>query len=296
MTEVNFLSHLKELRFRLIVCLSAFVVASLGAWPFRDQTLAFLMTPVLDLLPPGESLKFFALQDAFSLNFKVSIWAGLIFSSPITLYQIWAFCAPALKPSEKKKVPLLALLALSLLLAGVCFAYFLVWPITFNFFLGFSSSSIRPLLAGDRYLSLIIGLTVAFALAFQLPLILMFLGRLGLITAQTLKKYRPYAIIAFFVIGAILTPPDVLSQCCLALTLWFLYELSALLLPRKPVDPELEQLEQINPYEGQSEDPSKDQLAKRLENGHQDPLADKLEKNRPTSPPTNAPAEPGAPA
>ncbi|MDR1609044.1 MAG: twin-arginine translocase subunit TatC [Deltaproteobacteria bacterium] len=255
MSEDNFLSHLKELRSRIIISLLAIAVGTLGAWPLADQILEFLMAPVIDLLPPGESLKYFALQDAFALNLKVSLWAGLILAAPITLYQIWAFCAPALKPSEKKKVPQLAALAFGLVVAGVAFAYYLVWPITFNFFLGFSSAAIRPVLAGDRYLSLIFGLTASFALAFQLPLILMFLGRLGLISSQTLKKIRPYAIIGFFVIGAILTPPDVLSQCCLALTLWLLYELSLLLLPKnlapKP-ELEAESLEDQSPQDSQS--------------------------------------------
>jgi molybdopterin-guanine dinucleotide biosynthesis protein A len=113
--------------------------------------------------------------------------------------------------------------------------------LTFRFFLGFTSDNIQPLLAGKEYLSLVMGLTLVFALAFQMPLALMFLGRLGLITVKTLKKYRPYAIVGFFVIGAILTPPDAVSQCFLALTLILLYELSILLLPKPKNDLDLDE-------------------------------------------------------
>jgi sec-independent protein translocase protein TatC len=201
------------------------------------------MAPILKFLPPGESLKFFALADAFTLNLKVSLWTGLLVSSPFTLYQLWAFLAPGLLPQEKKKVPILSLMAFVLFALGVLFAYFLVWPLTFQFFLGFSSPTIQPLLAGKEYVSLVLGLTLVFALAFQLPLALMFLGKLGLVTADTLKKYRPYAIVGFFVVGAILTPPDVLSQCFLAITLCLLYELSVLLTP-KAKKPDLEESEE----------------------------------------------------
>jgi hypothetical protein len=126
----------------------------------------------------------------------------------------------------------MAFFALILFFLGVGFAYFLVWPSLFGFFLAFQTPTIQPVLAGDRYLSLVMGLTLVFALAFQMPLVLMFLGRLGIITADTLKKRRPYAIIGFFVLGAILTPPDAVSQCFLAVTLLILYEISVFLLPK----------------------------------------------------------------
>jgi sec-independent protein translocase protein TatC len=239
------------------------------------------MDPVLAFLPSGESLRFFGLQDAFTLNLKISLWAGLLISSPLSLYELWAFCAPGLNPSERKRVPRLAFLALFLFLAGVSFAYFLVWPLTFRFFLGFSSETIRPLLAGDQYLSLVMGLTLVFALAFQLPLILMFLGKIGLITSQTLKKYRPYAIIAFFVIGAILTPPDAVSQCFLAGTLCLLYELSVFLVP-KPQPEEPEELENEKIEEDEKEARAKAEKA------------DEKASPEPTGEPTDEPAsEPG---
>jgi sec-independent protein translocase protein TatC len=231
---MGFLEHLRELRKRLIISVLTVTVGTFLAFPRAGQMLDLLMKPVLKYLPPGEGLKFFGLADAFALNIKISLWAGLILTSPITLYQIWAFCAPGLNKSEKRKVPSLVFLATFLLLCGVAFAYFLVWPVTFGFFLGFSTETIQPMLAGDLYLSLALGLVAVFALAFQLPLILMFLGHIGLITPQLLKKFRPYAVIIFFIIGAILTPPEAISQCFLALTLILLYELSIFLMRSKP--------------------------------------------------------------
>jgi sec-independent protein translocase protein TatC len=257
---MSFLEHFRELRCRLLRSVLAVLAGTLLAWPQAGAILELLMNPVLKFLPPGQGLKFFSLPDAFALNLKISLGAGLIGTAPFTLYQIWAFCAPGLKPGEKKKVPALAALASGLLLLGVAFAYFLVWPITFSFFLGFSSPALEPVLAGDQYLSLALGLVAVFALAFQLPLVLMFLGRLGLISSKHLKKYRRYAILGFFIIGAILTPPEALSQCILALTLIGLYELSIFLMgppKEQAADPEEQSLEE-EPYAARAEDP--DQL------------------------------------
>ncbi|MDR1085155.1 MAG: twin-arginine translocase subunit TatC [Deltaproteobacteria bacterium] len=236
---MGFLDHLRELRRRLLIAVTVAAAGTLMAWPYSGAILELLMKPVLKFLPDGQGLKFFALPEAFSLNLKISLWAGLIATSPVTLYQLWAFCAPGLKQEEKRRVPALAALATFLLLLGTSFAYFLVWPVTFGFFLGFSSPVLQPMLDGSRYISLALSLVAVFALTFQLPLILMFLGRLGLITAQMLKKFRRYAVVIFFIIGAVLTPPDALSQCFLALTLIFLYELSIILIgPPKKEEPQ----------------------------------------------------------
>jgi sec-independent protein translocase protein TatC len=188
---------------------------------------------VLKELPAGQTLVFTGLEDAFLLTFKTSLWAGILLSSPWWLWQTWAFVAPALTNLEKKAVPRLTFLATILLVGGAAFAYFLAFPLAFKFFLAFSSEVLRPLPAADRYLSLAMGLILAFALAFQLPLVLMLLNRLGLVEAEGLRRGRRYAVIAFFIVGAILTPPDVASQVALALVLMGLYELSILLTSRR---------------------------------------------------------------
>jgi sec-independent protein translocase protein TatC len=222
--------HLGELRRRLLYILLFVLAGSVAAWQFAQDILGLVMRPLLSYLPPEQGLIFTGLQDAFAITFKISLWAGAIVSSPLWLYQIWAFVAPGLRPGEKAKVPGMVALATALLLAGVAFAYFLAFPITFRFFLTFSSETLMPLLAADRYLSLAMGLVAAFAISFQLPLILMFLGRLNIVSSRFLKKYRSYAIVIIFVLAAVLTPPDVMSQCLLAVTLILLYELSIFLI------------------------------------------------------------------
>ena len=231
--EMSFIGHLTELRARLIKSLVGVVAACLAAWNLAEPILNFVLRPVLKVLPEGQSLIFTGLQDAFLITLKVSLWAGVMLSSPWWLYQLWAFVAPALKPGEKKMAVPLAALAFILLLAGAAFAYFLAFPLAFQFFIGFSSEALTPLLAVDRYCSLALSLILAFALAFQLPLALMFLERLGLIEAATLRRHRRYAILLAFILGAVMTPPDVVSQVLLAGALLLLYELSILLMGRK---------------------------------------------------------------
>ncbi|MDR0620258.1 MAG: twin-arginine translocase subunit TatC [Deltaproteobacteria bacterium] len=231
--SLTFFDHLSELRRRLIACLAAVAILTLASWNFAEPILALIMDPVLRLLPDGSSLIYSGLPDAFSVTFKVSLWTGAVLSAPFCLYQIWAFVAPGLMPDEKAKVPTLTVLASVLFLAGLAFAYFLAFPITFGFFLKFSSETMRPLLAVDRYMSLVMSLALAFALSFQLPLALTFLARLGLVTPAFLRKQRAYAIVAIFVLAAVLTPPDVISQIVLAAALMALYELSIFLVLRE---------------------------------------------------------------
>jgi sec-independent protein translocase protein TatC len=231
--EPGFLDHLAELRRRLIYCLILTTILSAVAWNFADALLGLIMEPVLRWLPEDRSLIYTGLPDAFSITFKTSLWAGVLASAPFCLYQLWAFVAPGLKEEERAKVPLLTGLATALFLAGAAFAYFLAFPITFKFFLTFSSEAMRPLLAADRYLSLVMSLMLAFALAFQMPLVLTFLAGLGLIGPEFLKKNRSYAIIVIFIVAAVLTPPDVVSQIFLAAALIVLYEFSLLMVARQ---------------------------------------------------------------
>jgi sec-independent protein translocase protein TatC len=230
---MTFIGHLAELRSRLIKSLLGVAAGCLAAWNLAEPVLGLVLKPVLKVLPEGQSLIFTGLQDAFLITLKVSLWAGVMLSAPWWLYQVWAFVAPALRPGEKKMAGPLAALAFGLLLAGAAFAYFLALPLAFRFFIGFSSEVLTPLLAVDRYCSLALSLILAFALAFQLPLALMFLERLGLIEAATLRRHRRYAILLAFVLAAVLTPPDVVSQVLLAGALLLLYELSLLLMKRQ---------------------------------------------------------------
>lgn len=228
--DMNLIGHLAELRLRLIKGLVFICVGCLLCWNFAGTIMAVLLRPALKALPSGQGLVYTGLQDGFLITFKTSLWAGFLVSSPLWLYQLWAFIAPAMTRNEKKSANSMAALGALLLLAGASFSYYLVLPLVFDFFLTFSSDHLQPLLAIDRYYSLTLSMVLAFALSFQLPLFLMFLGHLGLIGPDTLRRNRRYAILAAFIIGAFLTPPDVVSQVILAAALLALYELSIILM------------------------------------------------------------------
>lgn len=226
--KMPFLEHLAELRARLIKAFLGVLAGCPVCWNFSGTIMGLLLRPVLKVLPEGQGLIYTGLQDGFVIALKTSLWAGFFLSSPFWVYQLWAFAAPAMKQQEKKIIPALTALAVALMAVGAAFAYFLAFPLTFNFFLTFSTDHLHPLLAVDRYFSL----ALAFAMAFQLPLVLMVLGRMGLVSPQNLRRHRRYAILAAFVVGAVLTPPDVISQVLLASSLLALYELSILLIGR----------------------------------------------------------------
>jgi sec-independent protein translocase protein TatC len=226
---MSLFDHLSELRRRLIYSLICVLVLTMAAWNFAPAILDFVMSPVISLLPNGASLYYTGLPDAFSVTFRVSLWTGAVAGAPFCLYQLWAFVAPGLLPEEKAKVPLLTFMATLLFLLGTLFAYLVAFPMTFKFFLAFSSEAMTPLLTVDRYMSLVMGMVLAFALSFQLPLVLMFLSKLGVVGSDFLKKKRAYAVVVIFILAAVLTPPDVISQIILAGTLILLYELSVFL-------------------------------------------------------------------
>jgi sec-independent protein translocase protein TatC len=231
--RMGFFEHLAELRRRLIVCVIIIAVFTAAAWNYADVILDLVMDPVLRYLPREKSLVYTGLPDAFSVTFRIALWAGFVASAPLTMWQLWAFVAPGLRREERSKVPVLTLLATVLFLSGVAFAYFVAFPLTFRFFLTFSSDVMQPLLTVDRYMSLVMSLVLAFALSFQLPLVLMFLARLGIVGPEFLSKNRSYAIVVIFVVAAFLTPPDVVSQIILAAALMLLYEFSVLLVRRQ---------------------------------------------------------------
>lgn len=224
------LAHLAELRRRLLRCLLALLAAFLLCWNFDQELAALLLAPLQAALPPHSQVIFFSLPEGFLAYLNVAFVASIFISSPFLFYQIWAFISPGLRPSEKRLLLPIALASSFLFCSGALFAYFIVFPYCFSFFLSYANTFISATPSLRIYLGFAINLLLAFGLIFQMPLTAFFLGRLGLISPQTLIKKRPYAIVGAFVLGAILTPPDPVSQILMALPLLLLYELSIIVL------------------------------------------------------------------
>ena len=225
--KLPFLEHLEELRKRLIRCFIAVGVGFGAAYAFKEQLFQILIRPlVMVLKTSGDTMVFTGLPEAFFTYLKVSLLAGFIVALPVIFYEFWMFVAPGLYRKEKVVIIPIVVLSLFFFAVGALFAYFVVFPFGFKFFLGFASDTIRPLPSMKEYLSFSSKMLMAFGLAFELPLVLTGMARLGLVEVSFLKKNRKYALLIAFIAAAILTPPDVVSQVMLAVPLMVLYELS----------------------------------------------------------------------
>lgn len=240
-----FLSHLEELRKRLIHCAIAVGVGFAGSYAFAEQLFVILVTPLKAVLPDGEQLIFTHLPEMFFTYIKTSLVSGILLASPFIFYQLWLFIAPGLYKNEKRYVLPFVIISTILFTCGALFGYFVVFPFGFKFFIGFSSEYVRALPSVQQYFSFALKLLFAFGVVFELPVVIFFLTKMGIVTPETLKKKRKYAIMGTFVVGAILTPPDVITQCMMAVPLIVLYEIGILvskLARKKKDDPEEEEI------------------------------------------------------
>lgn len=217
-----FLAHLEELRWRIIKCLASILVGSVVIYFFSDQMLDFLTRPV-------RAVYFSGVTEAFAVRIKLSLYGGLILSVPVILYQAWQFVVPGLLEREVK-VALPVVVAATLFFAGGgAFCFFVVLPAGIKFLLTFGSAKLQPLITVDKYVSFVSFMVIAFGAVFELPVLAFVLGQLGIISHRTLAKGRRYAVVLIVILAAILTPtPDAFSQLMLAVPLYFLYELSIL--------------------------------------------------------------------
>ncbi len=229
--------HVSELRTRLLWAIVAMAIGTAISYHFVKDIYGFLVKPLADAMGPDDSqrLIYTDLTEAFFTYLKVSMFAGGFFTFPFLLLQIWLFVSPGLFPKEKKTVLPFLIASPLLFIMGGAIVYYIVLPLAWSFFLSFQSSgdeTVLPIMleakVGD-YLNLVMVLIFAFGLCFQLPVIMAFLAKAGMITAKTLVSKRRYAIVGIFVVAAILTPPDVISQFSLAVPLMGLYEISILL-------------------------------------------------------------------
>jgi sec-independent protein translocase protein TatC len=224
--KIPFTAHLEELRKRLITCFIAVAVGFALSYGFKEKLFNILTQPLIAVMDQGETLIYTGLPEAFFTFLKVSFLAGLMLASPVIIYQFWMFIAPGLYDREKRLLVPIVLLSSIFFVGGALFGYFIVFPYGFQFFLGFATETIRPMPAMKEYLSFSAKLLLAFGLVFELPLVITFLARLGIVTVPFLKKNRKYALLLFFVGAAILTPPDVVTQIMMAFPLMLLYEIS----------------------------------------------------------------------
>jgi sec-independent protein translocase protein TatC len=224
--KIPFTEHLEELRKRLIICFTAVGIGFVLSYGFKEKLFQILTRPLIRVMQTGDKLIFTGLPEAFFTYLKVAFLSGIILAAPVIFYQFWMFVAPGLYDKEKRLMAPIVFLSTFFFVGGAFFGYFIVFPYGFKFFLGFASEIIRPLPSMREYLGFASKLLLVFGLVFELPLIITFLARLGIVSVSFLKKNRKYALLLFFVGAAILTPPDVVTQIMMALPLMVLYEIS----------------------------------------------------------------------
>ncbi|MCX8048519.1 MAG: twin-arginine translocase subunit TatC [Methylohalobius sp.] len=226
--EQPFIAHLIELRSRLLKIIAVILVAFVGLAPFSDRLYTYLAGPLLKHLPTGSSMIAIDVASPFLAPFKLALVTAIFATMPFSLYQMWAFVAPGLYRHERRV--LLPLLVASTLLfyLGAAFAYFAVLPLIFKFMTATAPQGVAVMTDISRYLDFILTLFFAFGVAFEVPIATILAVWSGMTTRAALADKRPYVIVAAFVIGMILTPPDVVSQTLLAVPIWLLYELGLL--------------------------------------------------------------------
>lgn len=216
--KFSFFDHLDELIRRLTQCLIVMAVMACVFYAFIDKMLSFIIKPV-------GKVYFTAPGDAFTARMTLTILGGLLLSLPFILYQIWAFIAEGLKPDEKKYVLFFGPFSLGLFFMGAMFGYFVMVPISIQFLLSFSSDIVQPMITVKNYISFVGTWILACGITFELPLVLMFLTKIGIATPAFLIDKRRYAIVIILIISAIITPPDCVSQIIMAIPLIVLYEI-----------------------------------------------------------------------
>ena len=227
--EDSFLSHLLELRNRLIRALLSVGIVFICLFPWSKELYTLLAQPLLDTLPKGGQMIATDVVGVFLVPMKVTMMVAFLVALPYVLYQIWAFVAPGLYAHEKRLAIPLVMASALLFFMGMSFAYFLVFPTVFGFMSKVAPEGVAWMTDIDKYLSFVLSTFVAFGVTFEVPVVVIVLVRMGVVDIAKLKEWRPYVIVGAFVIGAIFTPPDVVSQVMLALPLWLLYELGIVL-------------------------------------------------------------------
>ncbi|MEA3361569.1 MAG: twin-arginine translocase subunit TatC [Thermodesulfobacteriota bacterium] len=221
-----FMAHLEELRKRLVVCAIAIGIGFIFSYIFSKNLFSLLVMPLKKVLPPDSSLIFTNLPEMFIAYIKVALISGTILALPVIFYEVWMFMVPALYKKERKYLIPFIVVSSVLFLGGALFGYFVVFPYGFKFFIGLATEDIQALPSVKQYFSFSIRLLLAFGVVFELPVVVFFLTKIGIVNPELMKKNRKFAILGSFAVSAILTPPDVATQVMMALPLIILYEVS----------------------------------------------------------------------
>lgn len=227
-TEDTFISHLIEMRDRLLRAVIAVVVVFIILFPWAQDLYALLAKPMLASLPQGGQMIATEVTTPFFVPIKVTMMAAFLLAMPWVFYQAWAFVAPGLYQHEKRIGVPLVIASVILFLLGMAFAYFLVFPVVFGFIVGVAPEGVAVMTDIGKYLDFVMTLFLAFGITFEVPVAVVLLVKMGMVSVAKLREIRPYVIVGAFVIGAIFTPPDVISQFMLAVPMWLLYELGIL--------------------------------------------------------------------
>ena len=235
--EESLMGHLLELRSRLLKGVLAVVVVFVALLPFANRIYAGLTAPLSKVLPPGTQLVAIEVASPFFIPIKVAFFVAVMLAMPVLIYQAWAFVAPGLYQHEKRLARPLLAAAMALFYIGCAFAWFLVLPAVFGFLTAVTPEGVAMMTDIGRYLDFVLVILLAFGLSFELPVAVVVLVLLNVVTPAQLREARGYVIVGVFVLAAIITPPDVVSQIMLAVPMWLLYELGILagvMLARKP--------------------------------------------------------------
>ena len=229
MSENSISSHLLELRSRLLKVIVLFIIFSIAGMPFATQIYSFVSTPLIELMPVGSSMIATEVASPFMAPIKLVIYIALVFSMPWLFYQIWMYMSPGLLDSEKDFAAPLMISTVILFFSGISFAFFIVCPIVFKFFIEMAPESILIMTDINQYLSFVFKLVFAFGIAFEIPIATLLLIRSGIASKKSMKSARPYLIVFFLFVGMLLTPPDVFSQLFLAIPMWLLFEIGLII-------------------------------------------------------------------
>lgn len=227
--QESFISHLIELRNRLIRAVASVVLIFICLFPWANDLYSLLAQPLIAKLPQGSQMIATGVASTFFIPLKVAMMAAFLVALPYVLYQMWAFIAPGLYQHERKLAMPLLVASVLLFFVGMAFAYFLVFPVVFGFLAGATPEGVNFAPDIGAYLDFVMTLFIAFGVTFEVPVVVILLVITNLVSVQKLREARPYVIVGAFVIGAVFTPPDVISQIMLAIPLWLLYELGIIL-------------------------------------------------------------------